>query len=265
MLGLERNCAERGDLRVRVFLSWSGEQSKWVAESLRNWLPNVLQAIDPWMSSQDIAKGSLWSEEMSDQLKQIKAGIVCVTPDNQEAPWINFEAGALSKTVAQTLVCPYLIGLKATDLKPPLASFQAAEGSESDTLKMIMTLNRALGEHALSVANVERTFAKWWPDLQKDLEKAASIRPSARSARPDREILEEILVLARDLSQVWRNTLEQTERTAEQIVRERLRRTLFEPPPPSSSREATSGALGLPIIQRDPNKGKLYRRPKSND
>ena len=251
--------------KMKVFLSWSGGKSKHVAKALRGWLPNVIQAIDPWLSSEDMAKGSRWNAEIVAKLNETEAGIICVTPDNQEAPWLNFEAGALSKTVKEVFVCPYLIGLTMTDLKGPLAMFQAVEANEVDTLRVVSTLNKALGDQTRPDEDVRRTFDKWWPDLHKDLEKAASIQPSARSERPDREILEEILVLARGLSQVWRNTQEQTESMAEQFVRERLRRTLFDAPPPSSSREATSGALGLPVIQRDPNKGKLYRKAKSND
>ena len=30
-----------------VFISWSGERSKWVAEAMREWLPIVLQAARP--------------------------------------------------------------------------------------------------------------------------------------------------------------------------------------------------------------------------
>jgi hypothetical protein len=197
--------------KMKVFLSWSGEKSKNVAQVLYDWLPEVIQAIDPWLSEEDIAKGSLWSGEMTAQLNQIGVGIICVTPENQEVPWLNFEAGALSKTVKdKTFVCPYLIGLKKADLKSPLSLFQAAEAKKADTLKVILTLNSALGDQARPEANVQQTFNKWWPDLESKLEEAASIKPSRGHERSQKELLEEILLLVRDMSQVVRIIPEQT-------------------------------------------------------
>ena len=84
---------------MKVFLSWSGQLSKRVAEELRQWLPNVIQALEPWLSSEDIGKGSRWSSHVTSELAASKAGIICVTPDNHNAPWLNFEAGAISNNV----------------------------------------------------------------------------------------------------------------------------------------------------------------------
>ena len=50
---------------MKVFLSWSGELSHKVALAFREWLPNVIQSIEPYVSSEDIDKGARWSAEMA--------------------------------------------------------------------------------------------------------------------------------------------------------------------------------------------------------
>lgn len=179
-----------------VFISWSGDLSKLVAEAFRDWLPNVIQVIKPWMSSEDIRKGSHWSTELAAKLSETKAGIFCVTPENQDAPWLNYEAGALTRTIATDCVSPFLIGLSKSELKGPLAQFQATDPNEKDTRLLIMTLNRA-SNNSLAEPTLESSFAKWWPDLDTKLKKIQSAKIPKASLRSDRDILEEVLSLSR--------------------------------------------------------------------
>ena len=83
---------------MRVFLSWSGEQSLAVAKALREWLPYINAEIQPWISGTDITPGERWSGEVAQQLEVADAGIVCVTRENQLAAWLNFEAGRLPRS-----------------------------------------------------------------------------------------------------------------------------------------------------------------------
>jgi hypothetical protein len=48
---------------MKVFISWSGAQSKAAAHALKEWLPDVIQNLSPWMSDLDIAAGRRWSPE----------------------------------------------------------------------------------------------------------------------------------------------------------------------------------------------------------
>ena len=41
---------------MKVFISWSGEKSKKIAEVFRDWLPQVIQAIEPFVSFEDIKR-----------------------------------------------------------------------------------------------------------------------------------------------------------------------------------------------------------------
>src|SRR5262249_14346074 len=122
-----------------VFISWSGERSKMVAAALYDWLPMVVQSARPWMSEEDIEKGSRGLDEIAKALEALSVGIVCLTPENLDRPWILFEAGALSKALSdKTRVCPYLFGgLRSENVKPPLGMFQTTEAVKDDTRKLV--------------------------------------------------------------------------------------------------------------------------------
>ncbi|WP_417071157.1 hypothetical protein [Niveibacterium terrae] len=96
---------------MKVFLSWSGQSSKEVANLLSDWLCCVIQASRPWISTRDLDRGSLWFGEINDQLKDTTVGIICLTQENKTRPWILFEAGALAKGLSTSRVCTLLVDL----------------------------------------------------------------------------------------------------------------------------------------------------------
>jgi hypothetical protein len=124
-----------------VFISWSGPRSKHAAQALRDWLPMVVQAAKPWMSSTDIDKGTRGLEEISKALEGMKTGIICLTPENLSAKWIVFEAGGLLKTEdAKSRVCTYLLaGLEPQAVESPLGMFQATRAEKEDTRHLVHT------------------------------------------------------------------------------------------------------------------------------
>src|SRR5262245_4417121 len=107
---------------MKVFLAWSGERSEQVANVLGAWLAGVIQSVEPWYSP-DMTKGVKWIPEIGAQLESAGLGICCLTPENLGAPWISFEAGALSRG-PKTHVCTFLTDLKPTDVTGPLSQFQ---------------------------------------------------------------------------------------------------------------------------------------------
>ncbi len=104
-----------------VFLSFSGERSKQVAFALKEWLPVVLgDEVKPWLSK-EIDAGERWSHEVAQRLQETNFGIICLTKDNLDARWIHFEAGALSKALNESCVCPYLLDVSFSEIGEPLS------------------------------------------------------------------------------------------------------------------------------------------------
>ncbi|MFI6638095.1 hypothetical protein [Streptomyces sp. NPDC050504] len=193
---------------MKVFISWSGPQSKLMAESLKSWLKYVIQAIDPFVSSLDIAKGDRGLRVIATELEQTSLGIICVTRENSQAPWINFEAGALSKALGEARVIPCLLDLPVKDLTGPLAQFQAASSaSREDVLAMVRTVRDHVNLGDLDDARLDETFDLFWPRLEKALKQARELpgaSPDATPVRDTGDVLEEVLVLTRRQESVMR-------------------------------------------------------------
>jgi hypothetical protein len=186
---------------MKVFICWSEGRSKRIAEELRTWLKMVIQQIDPWMSDEDIRAGARWHLEITTNLADCKVGIICLTPENLHNEWIHFEAGALSKTVERTYVCPLLIGeLDPRDVPYPLAQFQGKKADKEGMFDIIKTINATTEKtSSLSEEMLKRIFEMWWPSLEKVI-KELPPAPEEKPKRNPEEMLEEIRNSVRAIS-----------------------------------------------------------------
>lgn len=188
------------DEGYNVFISWSGERSRMAAEALREWLPVVLQASKPWMSEEDIEKGSRGLEEVGRALDGMRIGIVCLTPENLSAQWVLYEVGALAKTLGEkTRVCTFLLGgLKSQDIRPPLGMFQSTRADDKkDAGRLIRDINKALSPPSVPDDSLETLFDAVWPILERKLQAIPTSPEIARAPRSVPEMVEEILELSR--------------------------------------------------------------------
>ena len=194
---------------MKVFLSWSGHKSHQVALVLREWLPSVIQSIMPYVSSEDIDKGARWSTDIAKELEDSTYGILCVTKENLEAPWLLFEAGALSKMMDKSSVCPFIFDLKRAEVKGPILQFQSTIFEKDDVKKLLLSLNKSCGESSLKEELLAKTFDVWWPKLEEDLNKIkveeGDIKENKEEHNLKNEILEEILELTRTNQKILRS------------------------------------------------------------
>lgn len=94
-----------------------------------------------------------------------------MTKDNLHAPWLTFEAGALSKKLEKSYVSPFLFDIKRSEINGPILQFQSTVHNQEDVLKLIKTINKACGDTKLSDEMVEKAFKAWYPTLQEELKK----------------------------------------------------------------------------------------------
>lgn len=244
---------------MRVFLSWCGDRSKTVAQALRDWLPDVIQGIQPWMSASDIEAGSRWNRRVQDELSTTKFGVICVTQTNQTAPWILFEAGALAKTIDDSFVCPYLIDLEPSQLtQGPLTQFQAKRANEEDTFSLVRSMNSAMKESGLPEEKLERAFKRWWPDLASALAEIPEETTKVTRRQPE-DVLDEILIAVRELVRTARESEWHQElaykgwvplkKVALGGIREHLEELVKQP----SAKERLEGTLNRYIDQMSPS------------
>ena len=195
---------------MKIFISWSGDLSNKIAIILKDWIPNVLQNVEPYVSSEDIPKGDRWSTDIATELSDSSFGILCVTKDNVNAPWLNFEAGALSKKLDSSKVCPFLFGMKKSEIEGPLLQFQITFRNRDDIFKLMQSINKSSDDEFLDDARLKKTFDVWWSSLEEAFDKVETDTPEideeikSDDIDTNNLILEEILDLVRTQQKLLR-------------------------------------------------------------
>lgn len=188
---------------MNIFLSWSGDKSRLVAEKTKDFIQYLLQRVTPWISTHDIHKGTIWFDEINNQLAKINAGIVFLTNDNKNNPWILFESGALAKGLSSSRVYVVLVDLEPKDIQPPLSQFNATSITNKDDFRKLMfSINSSLDDSKLNEIVFEKVFNKFWDDFKAeidDINKNFPVGNVPSEARSEANMLEEILYAVRGM------------------------------------------------------------------
>ncbi len=162
----------------------------------------MLQAVDPWMSEENLAKGKPWFDELRKALDEILYGVFCVTEESQESQWMSWEAGLLSASsvVGEKRVAPLVIGMPKGSLRGPLSIYQATETTYDDVLRLVKNINLAMTDgRSVPDNRIEGTFQLAWPTLENLLSEASSIPvESHRAPVKTDDRLDKVVALLRD-------------------------------------------------------------------
>ena len=190
----------KGGNRMKIFVSWSGELSRKIAESIKKWLPCFIQAVDVFFSPDDIEKGENWDSKISKELADCKFGIICLTTDNVTAPWINFEAGAIAKAL-DSRVATLMININPSEIKGPLSRYQGTKIEKDDFYQLIDNINKQC-DTPVNQDVLKNIFSGLWDKMSEEISATIASTKAVTSSKSKKEAfnnaaIEEILVLLR--------------------------------------------------------------------
>ena len=156
---------------MKVFISWSGNASKGCALALKKVIESVFNGVEPWMSAEDIKPGQQWFTELMNVLGETRFAIVCLTRSNMRAPWVMFEAGAVSGHFGELKVAPLLLEGDETDLTDPMARFHATTFDRNGVRLLFESINDSVGKPFTKKA-LGAALAAEWPELETSVKDA---------------------------------------------------------------------------------------------
>lgn len=151
----------------KIFLCWSKSRSKAIAVAWASLLPHIIKDVQPVLST-EFQKGKDWQKLLRQALNDARTGIVFLTPENVDAPWIHFEVGALATAVGNPDqdVFTYVYGFDPGRLAGPLSIYQSTVATKEDTHRLLLGLCATLGRELPN----EGAYCAWWAKLQKALD-----------------------------------------------------------------------------------------------
>ncbi|MBD5145667.1 MAG: toll/interleukin-1 receptor domain-containing protein [Ruminococcus sp.] len=203
-------------MKTKVFISWSGKDTSSfeVAKKLAGWLPKVLQNTEPFMSD-NIYAGSHAIAQIMDNLANSKVGIICITKNNINSPWLNFEVGALNNVVTTQsgVVIPILIDMTTDEFSKyssPINNLQGKVFNKEGIKHMLISINTCL-EYPLQEKSLDDIFEVWSSSLFSE-KKSIHLSPytpflsyeiaeeSTSNNQNDTDIISERLLLLRKIA-----------------------------------------------------------------
>lgn len=125
---------------MKVFISWSGQQSQDVASLLRDWLPELLPRLEIWLQNKVLGLDDHWLTSMSGGIRASNAVIACVTADSLDSEWQSI--GSLETSDPNSpAVIPWMVGLRIEDAPQALKAFPPYGSAHSEVYRLVNLLN----------------------------------------------------------------------------------------------------------------------------
>lgn len=175
---------------LKLFLSWSGSTSHKIADILGESLYSLFrESIEFFYSPENIRSGDKWLYELNEALKNSKFGILCITKDNLNSAWINFEAGAIGKSLVESKVCPVLINVDRNSMQNhPLNIYQSVILSDKEDMRKLLhsICNELETRDKIAIVNILRKEfdTKWWPHFNGEIQAVLKEESETKNQTP---------------------------------------------------------------------------------
>ncbi len=153
---------------MKVYIIYSGNASKMIAEALRVALSAIIQSNQYFLAHYDIPPGKDWRSYIQAELETSLFGIACMTSENIDNTWMHFEAGAMSTKAG---VIPYLTGIESNMLHSTIQNLQNLVADKNGTKHLAKMIN-SYSNPSLETETLEASFEGQWPLLDLKITKA---------------------------------------------------------------------------------------------
>ncbi len=135
--------------KLTIFISWSKSPAKEIATNIKSLLEEIFPDpnIEIFLSSavnNGIVAGERFRNKLDNKLMESNFGILVLTGNNFERPWMMFESGALSKNTDNSRIVPIIFNRSREELESPIKNFQCIKYSEEGFLDLIYTIKLSL-------------------------------------------------------------------------------------------------------------------------
>jgi SAM-dependent methyltransferase len=144
----------------RVFVSWSGDAGRQIAEALKRTILDYPD-LEAWISSQSLEAGKPWFDEIDRATAEAEFAVGCMTPGATKKPWVNFEAGMLYGRLKNFK----MLRVGEQPLSGPLAHLQSVDGmSRAEVTRMLQSMT---ADHERAARYVEIVFERWLREVDE--------------------------------------------------------------------------------------------------
>ena len=179
-----------------IFISFSKrvtqDAAQVIVEIIQSIYPKSSSNVAVFLSSQEIKAGA-FKGQILEAMKNAKFAISILTPENFNAPWLMYEAGALSLAVERNggHLMPYLFCRHGSKREDAIVDFQYVEyqinhkDNQEQLVRLLINLNESLSEsNWVDELKIRSKIDSLWDSVSQRLDRIAYnlTHPSASSA-----------------------------------------------------------------------------------